>query len=122
VGGHVADGGEQFVVDVLDIAEVAVACGVGEDEGGDAFLDGDGAAAIFRFVRAGAVLAFAAEQEAGDGGPAEDGGVGEVESVVKAVVVLDVGCAGEGAPAEVPSSRVRTMTVRRPGGWACSPP
>lgn len=30
VGGHVADGGEQFVVDVLDVGEVAVAGGVGE--------------------------------------------------------------------------------------------
>ncbi|MWA08118.1 hypothetical protein E5671_02625 [Streptomyces sp. BA2] len=64
---HVADGGEQFMVDVLDVGEVAVASGVGEDQGGDALFDGDGAAAVLGLVGVGAGLAFAAQEESGDG-------------------------------------------------------
>ncbi|MFE2179644.1 hypothetical protein [Streptomyces sp. NPDC059455] len=44
-----ADGGERFLVDAADVFEVLVAAGAGDDQGADAFFDGDGDGAAADF-------------------------------------------------------------------------
>ena len=104
VGDHAPDGGEQLVIDVADVLEVVVPGCVGEDERGDAFFDGDRAAAVFGLVDLRIAFAFASCEGSEDRGPAEHGGVGEVEDVMEPVVIFDEGGVGEGVADTLPAA------------------
>ena len=119
------------MIDVADVLEVVVPGCVGEDERGDAFFDGDRAAAVFGLVDLGVALALASCEGSEDRGSAEHGGVGEVEDVMEPVVIFDEGGVGEGVAdtlpvaahgddgaAAFPASGVRVKMARR---GSCSP-
>src|SRR5262249_44838863 len=96
VGDHAADRVEKLMVEALYTVEVVVAGGIGEHQRRDPFLDRDGPPTILGLVDVGAAAPFATEQGAHDGRPAEDGDVCEVEDVVEAVAVFDVGRVSQG--------------------------
>lgn len=62
---------------------------LGEDDGGEAFLDDDGAGAVFGPVMMGAAaLALGPQSRSQGGRPAQDRHVGEMEHVVESVVIV----------------------------------